>query len=104
MNKNGHLRRRIDAITHAFSGTLAAKLFKLDADHRREYFAWRNRTATFCSSYPNGEAYARVIAGDGPLPLRRDVQLALFGASIGIPADATDTQAAEAYSRILHGD
>lgn len=104
MTRIADLRRRVDAITVAFRGTIAAKLIKLTDDQRLAYDQWRCRMATFCASYPNGEAYERVINGDEPPPLRHDVQLALFGATIGIPADATDAQAAEAYSRVLHGD
>ena len=104
MNKSGHLRRRVDGITAAFNGTFAAKLFKLTADQRREYVAWRDRMAAFCASHPDGEAYARIIDGDGPPPLRSDVQMALSGATIGIPADATDAQASEIYRRAALGD
>jgi hypothetical protein len=104
MTRIADLRRRADAITVAFSGTIAAKLIKLTDDQRLAYDQWRCRMATFCASYPDGEAYARILNGDAPPPLRRDVQMVLFGATIGIPADATDPQAAEAYSRILRGD
>lgn len=104
MTQIADLRRRVDAITVAFSGTIAAKLIKLTDDQRLAYDQWRCRIATFCASNPDGEAYARLINGDAPPPLRHDVQLALFGATIGIPADATEAHAAEAYSRILYGD
>jgi hypothetical protein len=103
MTRIADLRRRFDAISHAFSGTIAAKLIKLTDDQRLAYNDWRDRMAIFCASYPDGEAYARIIDGEAPPPLRRDVQMTLFGATISIPLGATDTQAAEAYNRIVHG-
>jgi hypothetical protein len=104
MTRIADLRRRFDAISHAFSGTIAAKLIKLTDDQRLAYNDWRDRMAIFCASYPDGEAYARIINGDAPPPLRRDVQMALFGAIIGIPLDATDAQASEIYRRAALGD
>lgn len=104
MTRITDLRRRVDAITIAFNGTLAAKLIKLTDDQRLAYDQWRDRTAAFCASYPDGEAFARMINSDAPPPLRRDVQMALFGATIGIPADATDAQASEIYRRAALGD
>ncbi len=104
MSRIADLRRRVDAITVTFSGTLAAKLIKLTDDQRRAYDQWRDRMAVFYASYPDGEAYARMIDGDGPSPLPRDVRLALFGATVGIPADATEAQAGEIYRRVALGD
>lgn len=104
MTRIADLRRRVDAITTAFNGTFAAKLIKLTDDQRLAYDQWRDRMTTFCASYPDGEAYARIINGDAPSPLRRDVQMTLFGATIGIPADATDAQASEIYRRAALGD
>lgn len=104
MSRITDLRRRVDAITETFSRTLAAKLIKLTEDQRRAYDQWHDRTAAFCASGPDGEAYARLINGEGPPPLRRDVQFALFGATIRIPSDATDAQASEIYRRAALGD
>ncbi|BCA63091.1 hypothetical protein HMP09_2325 [Sphingomonas sp. HMP9] len=104
MTRIAGLRRRLDAITVTFSGTLAAKLIKLTVDQRRQYDEWRDRMAVFYASYPDGEAYGQMINGDGPSPLPRDVRLALFGATIGIPTGATEAQAGEIYRRVALGD
>lgn len=104
MTRIADLRRRLDAITVTFSGTLAAKLIKLTDDQRRAYDQWRDRMAAFNASYPDGDAYARMINGDEAPRLRRDVHTALFGATIGIPADATEAQAGEIYRRVALGD
>ncbi len=98
-------KRRLGALTVAINpkGSFRAKFATLTDEQRATYHGWRDRTDEWRAAKP-GNAYERMINGDEPPPLRRDVHTALFGAIIGIPADATDAQAAEAYNRVLRGD
>lgn len=97
------LRRRVTALTNAINpaGSLTAKLAKLTVDQHRVYDQWRVQCERYYASNPGGTAYARLLSGEQPPPLRPDVRKTLFGPTISIPADATDAQAAEIYRRML---
>lgn len=104
MRKASDLRRRVDELAALMGGTIAAKLAKLTPAQRIAYDQWRSACAVHFAANPGADAYARLIDGDAPPPLRHDVHIALFGATIGIPADATDAQASEIYRSAALGD
>jgi hypothetical protein len=98
-------KRRVGALTAAINpkGSFRATLATLTDEQRGTYQGWRDRTDAWRAAKADN-AYERMINGDEPPPLRHDVQHALFGAAMTIPADATEAAAADAYSRVLNGD
>lgn len=100
------LRKRVAALNGAINpaGSLTAKLAKLTNEQQDEYRRWRDRCARYYATDPAGSAYARLISGEQPPPLRRDVRHALFGPDLYIAADATTAEAAEIYRRFALGD
>lgn len=105
MSKAADLRKRIDAIGIAMQGTFAARFAKLKDEQKASYSQWRTVTAAYHEDSSDPAAtYARAIAGEFPQELRLDIRDALFGAVPTIPADATDAEAAEIYSRFLRRD
>lgn len=101
-----NLRRRINALNSAINpaNSIGAKLATLTNGQCAAYEDWRDRCATYYAQNPGGTAYARLLSGEQPPPLRPDVRKTLFGPTIAIPIDTTGTQAAETYRRLAHGN
>lgn len=100
------LRKRVAALNEAINpaGSLTAKLAKLTEEQRDEYHRWRQRCATYYASNPGGAAYARLLCGEQPPPLRRDIRHALFGSEIRVSVNATIAEAQALYDNVAFGN
>lgn len=100
------LRKRVAALNDAINpaGSLTAKLAKLTDEQRDEYHRWRERCAAYYMSNPGGTAYARLLSGEQPPPLRRDVRHALFGPEIRLSANGTIAEAQALYNSVAFGN
>lgn len=100
------LRKRVAALNAAINpaGSLSARLAILTPDQHASYRLWRDHLDQWHRDHPGSGAYERMLDGDEGPHLRSDVQDALFGPTITIPADASDADAAQIYQRFLEGD
>ena len=101
------LRKRVAALNEAINpaGSLTAKLAKLTDEQRDEYHRWRQRCATYHNrSDTPGSSYARLLDGDYPPPLRRDVRQALFGPDIRVSANGTIAETQALYNSVAFGN
>jgi hypothetical protein len=104
MSKAADLRRRLDAITAAMSGTLDARQAELTPAERSIYDRWKAGVADYHrQSDTPASSYQRLLSGDHPPALAESVSTALFGRRPIVTADMTDADAAEAFRHFALG-
>lgn len=98
-------KRRLGALTAALNpkGSFRARFADLTDEQRATYQRWRDRTDAWHAAKPDN-AFERMLSGDEPPKLRRDISDALFGPTPVITDDMTADQVAEAYNRFARGD
>jgi hypothetical protein len=101
--KAADIRKRIDAITTALQGTLAARLRGLTVDDQNRYRAWRaDRDRWFARhEHQPGGAYAAILEGTVAPQLPGAIQDKLFKPMLTITSAMTTEQAAEVYASAL---
>lgn len=102
--KAADLRKRLDAISAAMNGTFAARFTKLTDGDKAIYRAWKERCRAYHDQHRDGEAYARLLAGDQPPPLNRTLHAKLFDPVPVIIDAMTIEDMAETYRRVALGD
>ena len=98
-------RQRLDALIAIVkpANSLAARLDTLTADQREWYDGWKAHRERWMRR--NDErAYELTLNGYGPVGLRKDISVALFGEMPGILKTHNDSDAAQIYTRYCHDE
>lgn len=105
MSGRNDVKRRLAALSKAINpaGSLGAKLKQLTDEERNEYQRHQQRLIAWAGQ-SDRNLYERMLEGDTGPQLRSDLQIALFGPTPTIPADATDEEAAQIYQISLQKD
>jgi hypothetical protein len=94
-------KRRLDALIAIVkpANSLAARIDKLTTDQRDWYDGWKAHCERWMRINSDDRAYELTLSGFGPVGLRDDISIALFGEMPRIFQTDDENKAAEIYQR-----
>lgn len=102
--KAADLRKRLEAISAAITGTFTARFAKLTDAEKAMYRTWKGRCRTYFDQHVGGEAYERQLEGERPPTLPRTLLGKLFDPIPVITEAMSVDDVAEIYRRMALGD